>query len=334
MKKYRFLTAPYKRNLGARAASVSALCLVSAAHAFDSTWLLQPSTNNWNDYNNWSTPVSPFHAPVAPGDNAIFTQSNQLSPTIPSSSLVQIDSITFNPGASEFTIQNGGCLFLQGVGIVNNSGVAQTINNSSFLFFIVNSSAGNATINNSAILGFAENSSAGNATINNSSNLQFVQNSSAGNATINNSLNLDFFGNSSGGNATINNLIGVESTGQTIFHRHVNCRERDDQQRRRRNFHAIRRAIDALRSRWRSRADGTAANATITIAEAIRSPLLIGNSEGTRRSSMRTRQLLSPSRNWTPRAPRWVRSQGMERSIWAQRTLPSAAISRAQFSPG
>ena len=82
MKKYRFLTAPYKRNLSARAASVSALFLVSAAHAFDSTWLPQPTTNNWNDYNNWSTPVQPTHAPVAPGDNAIFTQSDQLSPTL------------------------------------------------------------------------------------------------------------------------------------------------------------------------------------------------------------------------------------------------------------
>ena len=105
-----------------------------------------------------------------PGDTASFTQSNRTSPTISVTGaplLVTIDSITFNPGASAFTIQNAGFLTLQGVGIVNNSGVAQTINN---LFS----------------LAFTGNSTAGNATINNSSNLQFVQNSSAGNATINN----------------------------------------------------------------------------------------------------------------------------------------------------
>ncbi len=204
------------------------------AFAVDAVWLTNPPSGNWNSGENWQ----PTNAPVNPGDTASFNTSTNTVPTLsPAPNVVTINSITFNPGASAFTIQNGVFLTLQGVGIVNNSGVAQTINNSSFLLFAENSTAGNATINNSftlaftenstagnatinnlSILGFAENSTAGNATINNSSILVFAGNSTAGNATINNSLNLDFFGNSSGGNATINNLIGVESTGQTIFH--------------------------------------------------------------------------------------------------------------------
>ena len=142
------------------------------------------------------------------GETATFNALGSTTPTL--SGPVTIASITFNPGANAYTIVNPGpfpsfLFFLQGAGIINNSGVAQTINNSSLLQFFGNSTAGNATINNSGILSFVQNSTAGNATINNSLISVFLGNSTAGNATINNFFNLTFDENSTAGNATINN---------------------------------------------------------------------------------------------------------------------------------
>ena len=65
-------------------------------------------------------------APVSAGDTATFNTSTQTSLTL--SGGVAINSITFNPGANAFTINtDGNALTLQGTGIVNNSGMAQTI---------------------------------------------------------------------------------------------------------------------------------------------------------------------------------------------------------------
>ena len=88
------------------------------------TWLNAPASADWNTGTNWSGGI----APVNPGDTATFNTSTNTSPTL--SANVTIDSITFNLGASPFTIQtNGRVLTLVGVGIVNNSGNVQTINN-------------------------------------------------------------------------------------------------------------------------------------------------------------------------------------------------------------
>jgi autotransporter-associated beta strand protein len=87
-------------------------------------WLSSPATNNWNTDTNWSPP----NAPASPGEAAIFNTSSQTSPTL--SAGVGIQSITFNAGASAFTIHtNGHDLSLFGAGIVNNSVTAQTIVN-------------------------------------------------------------------------------------------------------------------------------------------------------------------------------------------------------------
>src|SRR4029077_15465690 len=84
----------------------------------------------------------------------------------------------FNSNAGAFSIQtNGQVLTLVGAGIINNSGIAQVINNQFAL-----ETAG-ATI-------FQGTSSAGNLVINNlgdGTSTQFQGNSSAGNATITNS---------------------------------------------------------------------------------------------------------------------------------------------------
>ena len=161
-------------------------------------------SDDWNTPANWD----PADVPASLGETATFNALGSTTPRL--SNAVTIASIIFNEGANAYTIVNPGPFpsfpfFLQGAGIINNSGVAQTINNSSLqLQFFGNSTAGNATINNSGILGFSQNSTAGNATINNSLISVFLGNSTAGNATINNFFNLTF-SDSTAGNATINN---------------------------------------------------------------------------------------------------------------------------------
>src|ERR1700724_1017156 len=67
--------------------------------AVDAVWLLNPGSGVWNTGTNWSTSPS---APVNPGDTATFNTSTQTSLTLSSSATVE--SITFQPGASVFTI--------------------------------------------------------------------------------------------------------------------------------------------------------------------------------------------------------------------------------------
>ena len=184
------------------------------ALAVDATWLNAPASVDWNSGINWSG----GSAPVNPGDTATFATSTQSSPTL--SGNVTITSITFNPGASAFSIQLAGVdltLQLQGVGIINDSRNVQTINNSglrSSANFFGASTAANATINHSgpsSSASFAGTSSAANATINNSgsnSSANFFATSTAANATINNSgpsSSANFLGASTAANATIVN---------------------------------------------------------------------------------------------------------------------------------
>jgi outer membrane autotransporter protein len=211
--------------------------------AVDAVWLLNPETNNWNSGFNWSTSPS---APINPADTATFNTSTQNSLTL---SGVTVESITFNPQASAFTIAtnlstngNGG-LTVQGAGIVNNSGKTQTIYNDSSLpragvlggatDFRNASTAGNVTIDNANLTGFFNTSTAGNATISNFRLLEFFNTSTAGNATITNIGNsrpdtrqfpnpaslTAFFNTSTAGSATINNDGGTGGGlgGQTRF---------------------------------------------------------------------------------------------------------------------
>jgi hypothetical protein len=279
------------------------------------TWLGNVSSD-WNSGTNWIG----GSAPVTTNDTATFDTSTNTSPTL--SANATIDSITFNPGASVYTIQTAGnVLTLEGLGIINNSGSVQTIDNTAsvegvpgVITFANSATAGTSlVINNSAdfsLIAFINNSNAGSATINNNGQETFTgffDNSSAGNATISNvgaGTFTQFNDTSTAANATITNS-GAGS------------------------FTVFGPPQEAPPS------TATAANATI-INSGINSFTTFNQQlrGGTRRSSMQTRQLLSPSRNWTPRAPRWVRSQGAGRFFWAQKTSPSAAISRAQFSPG
>jgi autotransporter-associated beta strand protein len=121
--------------------------------AVNAVWLLSPGSGIWNVGTNWSM----SSAPVNPGDTATFNTSIQTSLTL--SAPATVESTTFNPGASAFTINtSGNVLTILGVGIVNNSGQTQRLINSGaarFGFtpvgsteFHNTSSAGNATITN------------------------------------------------------------------------------------------------------------------------------------------------------------------------------------------
>jgi hypothetical protein len=210
--------------------------------AVDAVWLLNPGSGDWNTGSNWST--SPT-APVNPGDTATFNTSGQTSLTL--SGNATVESITFQPGASAFTISNNqNVLTVQGAGIVNNSGNTQTnINNggpaSSVVIvgtteFMDASTAGNMAIINNGGFGagrtlFSTTSTAGSAAITNNGGAgslqgggftEFLNNSTAGNATITNHGgtgsgggfgDTEFLDASTAGNAAITNNGG----GRTIF---------------------------------------------------------------------------------------------------------------------
>ncbi len=184
-------------------------------HAVDAEWLGGSELNNWNSDTNWVDDV----APVASGDTATFNTSTNTTPTL--SDDVTIESITFNPGASAFTISTDEqILTLQGAGIVNNSGNVQTIINEEIegigqTIFTNAATAGNSVIINNlgdgTFTAFLGNSNAGSAAINNIGGLSFtgfLNNSNGANATITNSGDNSFtafFGAASGGNAALIN---------------------------------------------------------------------------------------------------------------------------------
>src|SRR5438874_13652948 len=86
------------------------------ANAGSATWDLNPSSGDWNTDGNW-TPAS---APNGSGDTATFALSNTTAISI--SADTEVNGITFNAGASAYTIQtnDGVTLTISGVGITNN----------------------------------------------------------------------------------------------------------------------------------------------------------------------------------------------------------------------
>src|SRR5208282_2088831 len=193
--------------------------------AVDAVWLLNPDTNNWNSGFNWSTSPS---APVNPGDTATFNTSTVTSLTL--SGNVTVESITFRPGASAFTITtNGNVLTIEGAGIVNNSGATQRINDNGAIGGEISVTPGLTEVFNTATAGNA-------AIINNGSAFSggfggftgFFNTSTAGNAAITNNGSAfsggfggstGFFNTSTAGNATIitNGGTGGSPAGRTLF---------------------------------------------------------------------------------------------------------------------
>jgi hypothetical protein len=158
----KFSTRLNKKRPGILATSMRALLVAvslflatsTQALAVDAVWLPNPGSGVWNTGSNWST--SPI-APVNPGDTATFNTSTQTSLTL--SSNATVESITFQPGASAFTVgTTGNVLTVQGAGILNNSVRTQAIIN--------NGQTNGQTINQAGgTLEFFNSSTAGNATI-------------------------------------------------------------------------------------------------------------------------------------------------------------------------
>src|SRR5919198_986954 len=111
--------------------SIAAAVLVVTAQislAGSATWLSSPQDSAWENPNNW-TAGGP---PNGPSDVATFAQSSQRQVNISSS--VEVHSIVFTSGAASFALGvapnvpgAGGELIISGTGIIDNSGVLQTL---------------------------------------------------------------------------------------------------------------------------------------------------------------------------------------------------------------
>ena len=202
------------------------ISMAAPALAVDAVWRPDAGINgDWNNNTNWVGGL----APVTAGDTATFNLASVTSLFL--SSGVAIDSVTFNPGASAFSIDTSGSLFsFVGAGIVNDSGGTETIvsNAGGTTSFLNSSTAGNAAliaVNGGSIL-FHGTSTAGNAGLRAagfttmpapSGTISFFDNSTAGNASLTAETGfgstISFFGNSSAGNARLGANGGVDFFG-------------------------------------------------------------------------------------------------------------------------
>lgn len=130
------LGVPSRRRLHPLAGSIAALMLCAAPlHAVTgtgtvtgtinlaqtiATWNLNPGSGDWNTAANWT----PAIVPNSSSATAIFATSTVTSLGI--SHGTRVNGITYNAGASAFTVSNTQFSFdFDGVGITNNSGLVQ-----------------------------------------------------------------------------------------------------------------------------------------------------------------------------------------------------------------
>ena len=208
---------------------VAALLLLLAPQSLQAgsaTWNLNPTSGDWNTAANWT----PNTIPNSGQSVATFGVSN-LTDVFISGVSDKADHITFNAGASPFTItvgsDLGSKLTLSGLGIVNNSGITQnfvTLPNTLFegggeIDFNNGTTAGDETVFTNTGAGkvlFFDNSSAGTATFVNQGGTftEFNDSSTAASATFMNeagSGNTLFVGNSTADNGTFIAQGGVFS---------------------------------------------------------------------------------------------------------------------------
>jgi autotransporter-associated beta strand protein len=185
--------------------------LVLAAHqpllAGSATWATNPTSGDWNTAANWL----PNMVPNSTTDVATFGASNVTDVTN-TDVIINLDSLVFSPGASQYTISALDNIELYGPGIVNNSGILQSF--VAGAMFFKNSATAGKMVNFITAGGdfFFENaSSAGSGTFDITSGqfqafMDFNDDSTAGDATINASASsvIEFFDNSTGGNSTLN----------------------------------------------------------------------------------------------------------------------------------
>jgi autotransporter-associated beta strand protein len=217
-------------------AQIACLILSHAALAGSATWKLTPTSGDWNTAANWT----PNTVPNGPDDVATFATSGRrnITPTAPT----EVDSIVFSDAGSAFTITSGvgAPLTISGTGIVNQSGLTQTLVSPATvsIFFTNGASAGEQTTftNRGAevsgglggLTQFSGTATAGSGTFNNSGTSQtggatggtteFLDNSTAGQGTFVNSGGVAtiayagstiFRGNSTAGSGAFTNNPGV-----------------------------------------------------------------------------------------------------------------------------
>jgi autotransporter-associated beta strand protein len=211
--------------------------LPTVACAISAQWNLDPISGDWNTAANWT----PATVPNGSADTATFDLSNTTNVSI--SANTEINGIIFTPAATNpytITASPGLTLTISGVGITNNSGIAQTLfaqglfdpfpGDPGEIVFTHRASAGNVNIVTfGGSVQFSNRSTAGSATIFNDSigsvrffdtstadtafifcglmcSENFFDQSTAASATL--ALGdedfLSFFDQSSAGNATIN----------------------------------------------------------------------------------------------------------------------------------
>ncbi len=200
--------APLSAICVGRSLSVAALLAgtaLTAPAAVAQTWV--GTTSDYNDAANWT----PATIPLGSGGTASFGATG--SATVTLSSSVSVGTIEFASNAQAYTLDLTGSvgLSLRGGGIVNNSGVTQTISAhdlSGGLAFNGTSSAADTrmVLTGVTILVFDGNSSAGTANISFDANVLNVStNATLANATIELSgfSWLRFFDSASGGQAAV-----------------------------------------------------------------------------------------------------------------------------------
>ena len=204
------------------AGSIAALVLVTAAplHAVSGInaplsiplpdWNLNPGSGDWNTAANWMSAT----VPNSSGAVAVFATSTVTSLGI--SHGTRVHEITYNPGASAFTVSNTQFSFdFDGVGIANNSGLVQN--------FVAGAFTGGSAFGSNGAFGFNTNASAGVLTkftanggvagnLLSSGGITFLNTSTAGSAVfaINggnlagaSGANVAFFNTSTAGNSTV-----------------------------------------------------------------------------------------------------------------------------------
>ena len=196
------------RRRGALLATTALVAVTAFApgmvRAQDSTWLLNPTSGDFNTATNWNPDM-------VPTGTAFFgtssTSGAERSLRIPRSAVGHstpvprpIRSLTIT---SSISLAPASSLTAAALTINNNTG--------GNLNFFNRSTAGNATINDNFNMDFYNISTAGSATITNGpdGDLRFDDFSTAGNATITNNNTIFFFGNSTAGNAAITNNSGA-----------------------------------------------------------------------------------------------------------------------------
>jgi autotransporter-associated beta strand protein len=165
----------------------------ASAQAGSATWNLNPTSGDWNTATNWT----PNTVPNGLDDIATFGFSNQTAITV-STFGTEVNELIFNPAASAFTISSGPNFTISGIGITNNSGLAQNFVVTSFnsLSLANGAIAGNMTffsLANGCSMQFRDTASADHGTFvidgsdimfGSGGSLIFADNSTAGNGSF------------------------------------------------------------------------------------------------------------------------------------------------------